>query len=65
MLTQCYAPIFSWIAGPFHSLVLKFIALFLIVEGMEIGLVFLKAYIARRRLPGENAAFNEKYKMDQ
>lgn len=48
MINEVLEPIFTWISGPYRSIALMFVALFLIVGGMEIGISYVKAYMKRR-----------------
>lgn len=47
-LNDCLPALFSWISGPYHSLIIKFAAVFLLIEGLELGVIFLRSYIERK-----------------
>lgn len=48
-LEQVTNPLYLFIDGPFKDLTIKFVALFVVISGLEFGLVFLKNYITRKR----------------
>lgn len=48
-VTSTWTSIMSWLDGPARQLAISFAALFVVVEGLELGLSFVGSYIERRR----------------
>ena len=50
-IDQVFAPIYQWISGPYASLAIKFIILFVVVQGIVLGIEYLGSYINRDKEP--------------
>lgn len=48
MINEVLEPIFTWISGPYRSIVLMYVALFIVVGALDIGVSYVKAYMERR-----------------
>lgn len=48
MINEMLQPIFTWISGPYSRIALMYVALFIIVGAMDIGVSYVKAYMKRR-----------------
>lgn len=45
MLDDVLSPIYMWISGPYKKIALMFIALFVVINGLELALSFLSSYL--------------------
>lgn len=47
MINDVLEYIVTWINGPYKSIALMFVALFIIIGAMEIGISYVKSYMKR------------------